>query len=170
MALDPLPSTVANARTEKSFMKLPLGVAVKNFFGLYVPTPFEQHLLEQLKEALAREDRETLSFQLARFTTTRRLTRHLDVPNAHGFTNFHTLRFGKDVSAERQNKRFPSNEPHAVLATALVVLDGGTIEVKFVLVRGVLFRIEYRSPQKIYYPPADYRLESMSVWPGGRPS
>ena len=170
MVLDPLPLTVANARTERLFMNLPLGVALKNFLGVYVLTPFEEHLLDRLKKALAPEDKEILSFQLAHFTTTRRLTRHLDVPNAHGFTNFHTLRFGKDVSAERQTKRFPSNEPHAVLATAQVVLDGGTIEVKFVLVRGVLFRIEYRSPQKIYYPPADYRLESISVWPGGRSS
>jgi hypothetical protein len=144
-------------------MKLPFTVALKNLFGLYVLTPFEAFLLERLKEALTPEEKGILSYQLEHFTTTRRLTRHLDVPNAHGFTNFHTLRFGKDVTAAQQTKRFPSDEPDAVLATARVVFDGGTIDVKFVIVRGVLFRIEYRSPQKIYYPPPNYRLESLIV-------
>ena len=151
-------------------MNLPFSVAIRNFFGLYVLTPFEEFLLERLKAALTPEDREVLSHQLANFTTTRRLTRHLDVPNAHGFTNFHTLRFGKDVSAQQQTRRFPSSEPSAILATARVVFDGNAIDVKFVLVSGVLFMIEYRSPQKIYYPSADYRLESLTVWPDGRPS
>jgi hypothetical protein len=151
-------------------MSLPFSVAIRDFFGFYVLTPFEEFLLERLKAALEPEEREILSHQLAHFTTTRRLTRHLDVPNAHGFTNFHTLRFGKDVSAEQQTRRFRSSEPNAILATARVVFDARAIDVKFVLVGGVLFRIEYRSPQKIYYPSADYRLESIKVWPDGRPS
>jgi hypothetical protein len=146
-------------------MALPLAVAVKSFLGLYVLTPFEQTLLEQLSEALEPGDREVLRYQLAHFTTVRRLTRHLDEPKAHGFTNFYTLRLGKDVSAERQPKRFASNESEALLASARVTFDGGEIEVQFWLVRGLLFRIEYRSPQKVYYPPGDYRIESVKVWP-----
>ena len=67
-------------------MKLPVGVAVKNFLGLYVLTPFERELLKRLSEALNTKEREVLAYQLAQFTTVRRLIRHLDVPNAHGFT------------------------------------------------------------------------------------
>lgn len=146
-------------------MTLPLAVAVKSFLGLYILTPFEQDLLKRLSEALGASDREVLAYQLAHFTTVRRLTRHLDEPKAHGFTNFHTLRFGKDVSAERQPKRFASDESEALLATARVSFDSGEIEVQFWLVRGLLFRIEYRSPQKVYYPPGDYRIESLKLWP-----
>lgn len=148
-------------------MTLPFTVAVKNFLGLYVITPFEQELLKRLSEALEPGDREVLAYQLAHFTTVRRLLKHLDVPKAHGFTNFHTVSFGRDVTDKRQTKRFNSNESHAVLATARVVFDGGEIGVTFILVRDVLFRIEYRSPQKIYYPPGDYRIESMTAWPRG---
>jgi hypothetical protein len=43
--------------------------------------------------------------------------------------------------------------------------SGGEIEVQFWLVRGLLFRIEYRSPQKVYYPPEGYLVESLKVWP-----
>lgn len=147
-------------------MKLPLVVAIKSFLGLYVLTPFEQDLLKRLSEALDSHDREVLAYQLAHFTTVRRLTRHLDEPRAHGFTNFYTLRLGKDVSSERQPKRFASEEVEALLATAAVVFDGGQIEVQFWLVKGVLFRIEYRSPQKIYYPRSDYRIESLHTVQG----
>jgi hypothetical protein len=141
-------------------MGLPLVVAVKNFLGLYVLTPFEESLLAKLSEALNSQGREILAHQLAHFTTVRRLMRHLDEPNAHGYTEFYTLRFGKNLTAERQVKRFPSNESQAVLATAHVVFNSGEIDVKFWLVRGVLFKVEYRSPQKIYYPPDEgYTIE-----------
>src|SRR5678816_4934698 len=99
-------------------MKLPLSVAVKNFLGLYVLTPFEQRLLARLKEALAPEEKEIIEFQLAHFTTVRRLIRHVDVPNAHGYTNFYTLRLGSDVTDKVQTKRFSSNKVHSVIATA----------------------------------------------------
>lgn len=146
-------------------MKLPLSVAVKDFLGLYVLTPFEQRLLAGLKRVLAPQEQEVLEFQLAHYTTVRRLIRHVDVPNAHGYTNFYTLRFGRDITAKVQTKRFSSNKVHSVLATARTFYDGGEINVKFILVRDVLFRIEYRSRQKIYYPSGDYRVESFEVWP-----
>jgi hypothetical protein len=146
-------------------MALPLSVAIKDFLGLYVVTPFERELLRRLGEALGPDDREVLEFQLAHFTTVRRLIRHLDEPNAYGYTFFYTLRFGKDVSARRQTKRFASPDVEALLASARVIFDGGQIDVTFGLVRGVLFSIQYRSPQKIYYPPGDYRVEAFSVWP-----
>ena len=148
-------------------MRLPLAVAVKNFFGLFVLTPFERELLKRLSEALAAEDKEILANQLTHFTTVRRLIRHLDEPNAHGYSNFYTLRFGKDVSARCQAKKFASNDSSAVLASAHVAFDGGQIDVKFWLVKGVLFGIEYRSREKIYYPPDDYRIEALVVWPQG---
>lgn len=148
-------------------MRLPLTVAVKDFFGLYILTPFEQDLLNRLSEALAVEDKEILTYQLSHFTTVRRLIRHLDEPNAHGYTNFYTLRFGKDVSAKCQARRFSTKKAQVVLALARVTFDGGRIDVKFCLVNGVLFCIEYRSPEKIYYPPSDYCVENLAIWPQG---
>lgn len=146
-------------------MTLPLAVAVKSFLGLYVFTPFEQELLNRLSEALKPDDREVLAYQLAHFTTVRRLLKHLDDPKAYGFTNFHTMRFGKNVTDERQTKRFASNQTETLLATAHVAFENGEMEVQFWLVRGVLFSLEYRSPQKIYYPTGDYRIKSLTVWP-----
>lgn len=144
-------------------MKLPFTVAVKNFLGLYVLTPFEQELLKRLNEALESSDREVLAYQLSHFTTVRRLLKHLDDPKAYGFTNFHTMRFGKNVTDERQTKRFASHEKEALLATTRVTFNGGEMDVQFWLVNGVLFSLEYRSPQNIYYPPGDYRIESVTV-------
>jgi hypothetical protein len=146
-------------------MTLPFAVAVKNFLGLYVLTPFEQELLKRLSEALEPSQREVLSHQLAHFTTVRRLLKYLDDPKAYGFTNIHTMRFGKSVTDERQTKRFASTKKEALLATARVTFDDGEMEVQFWLVKGVLFNLEYRSPQNIYYPPGDYRIESMTAWP-----
>ncbi len=150
-------------------MTLPFAVAVKNFLGLYVLTPFEQELLKRLSEALEPSDREVLAHQIVHFTTVRRLLKHLDDPKAYGFTNFHTMRFGKSVTDGRQTKRFASTEKEALLATARVTFEGGEMEVQFWLVRGVLFSLEYRSPQNIYYPAGDYRIESVTVWPKTAP-
>ncbi|WP_308366732.1 MULTISPECIES: hypothetical protein [unclassified Microbulbifer] len=146
-------------------MTLSLSVKIKSFLGLYVLTPFEQELLKRLSEELEPSDQEVLTYQLAQFTTVRRLIRHLDEPNAYGFTNFHTMQLGKDVSAKRQTKRFPTAENEALLATAHVTFDGGEIGVQFWLVKGILFSIEYRSPQKVYYPPDNYSIGSLKLWP-----
>lgn len=146
-------------------MEIPLFIAVKSFFGLYVLTPFEQTLLKRLLEALAPHDCEILSYQISQFTTVRRLTRHIDEPKAHGFTNFYTLRFGKDVSEKRQSKRFITNEPETLLATVQVTFYRGEIEVQFWLVNGLLFNIEYRPKQKVYYPSGEFRIEPFTLWP-----
>jgi hypothetical protein len=146
-------------------MGLPFGIAVKSFFGFYVLTPFEQELLTRLSDALEPKDRQVLAHQLARFTTVRRLLKHLNDPKAYGFTNFHTMRFGRNVTDERQTMRFASVDKEALLAIARVTFEGGEMEVQFWLVRGVLFRLEYRSPQNIYYPRDRYRIESMRLWP-----
>lgn len=146
-------------------MTLSFAFTVKNFLGLYVLSPFEQDLLKRLSESLEPSDRDVLTHQLAQFTTVRRLLKHLDDPKAYGFTNFYTLRFGKSVKDERQKRRFASTEKESLLATARVTFEGGVIDVQFWLVTGVLFSLEYRSPQNIYYPPGDYRIEAITVWP-----
>lgn len=146
-------------------MKIPLVVMLKDFFGFYVLTPFERKLLERLREGLDPAGRVALDYQLAHFTTTRRLLKDLDDPTAYGFTNFHTTRFGRDVTEQRQTKRFASSASEELLAWAQVSFNGGEITVQFWIARGVLFSIEYRSPQRIYYPAERYRIESISVWP-----
>lgn len=133
-------------------MKLPIIVSLKNLFGLYVLTPFEQRLLDELEAALEPEFKNILKFQLSKFTTVRRLIRYLDEPNSHGYTNFYTIKYGRDISDERQIKRFPFIEPEELFATGCVKGDFGIIQVQIWLVHGVLFTIEYRSEQKIYYP------------------
>jgi hypothetical protein len=144
-------------------MTLPLHIAIKDFFGLWVLTPFEQALLKRLSEALEPDAREVLAYQLAHFTTVRRLIRYAGSPQAYGYTFFYTLRCGKDVSEKKQLKRFAFNEPETLLATTRVIFDSGEIDVRFRLVNGVLFSIEYRSPQKIYYPQGCYDIESLTV-------
>lgn len=146
-------------------MILPFSVAIKSFFGIYVLTPFEEALLEHLSDALGPDDRAILTFQLEHFTTVRRLLKQLDEPNAHGFTNFYTSRFGRSLTDECQTRRFAYSEKESLLATTRVTFEGGEIEVQFWLVTGVLFCMEYRSPQHIYYPPSRYRIEAISVWP-----
>jgi hypothetical protein len=144
-------------------MNLPLGIAIRNFFGVFVLTPFEEELLERLREALGPADREAVTAQIKTFTTVRRLLKHLDEPNAHGFTNFYTTRFGKDVSDSRHTKRLASRRADSVLATARVLFEGGEIEVTFLAVDGVLFAMDYRSPQRIYYPPTNYRIAALKL-------
>ena len=144
-------------------MRLPIATAVKGFLGLKVLTPFEKDLLERLGEVLEPSDREVLEYQIKQFTTVRRLLKHLDDPKAYGFTNFYTLSFGQNVTDERQTKRFATNEEESLLAVAYVDFDEGQMCVQFWLVKGVLFSLEYRSPQNIYYPPSGYRIESIAL-------
>lgn len=146
-------------------MALPFIVAIKSFVGLYVLTPFEQDLLRQLSEALNPDEREVLAYQLANFTMVRRQLKHLDEPKAYGFTNFYTTRFGKSIAAERQTKRFMSPKKEHLLATARVTFPGGEMDVQFWVVQGVLFSIEYRSPQHLYYPRGPYQIERLTVRP-----
>ncbi len=143
-------------------MSIPIAVLIKSFFGIYAITPFETDLLDRLSEILLAQNKEILAFQRAHFTTVRRLIRHLDVPNAYGYTFFYTLRFGKDVSAERQTKRFASNQVEENLAVARVIFDGGQIDVTFGLA-GNSILAKYRSPQNVYYPPGKYQIESLAV-------
>lgn len=146
-------------------MRLPIAVVIKNFLGLYVMTPFEKELLKQLSEAMLPSDREILDFQFAHFTTVRRLLKHVDVSKAHGFTNFYTMRFGNNLTDKCQIKRFEFSSKEVLMATAYVTFDGGEINVEFWLVSGVLFSIEYYSPQNIYYPSGNYSIRSIEIWP-----
>ncbi len=144
-------------------MNLPLWIAIRNFFGIFVLTPFEEDLLKRLREVLGPADREALAEQLKTFTTVRRLLKHLDERNAHGFTNFYTTRLGQDVSDRRHAKRFVSRPTDSVLGTAHVLFQGGEIEVTFITVDGVLFSMDYRSPQRLYYPPSGYRIAELKL-------
>lgn len=140
---------------------------VRNFFGVFALTPFEQDLLVRLKVELDSEDSGILEAQLKNYNVVRRLTKHVDVPGAHGFTNFHCQRFGKDISNEVQHRKFSREDAECVLANAVVTFDNVRIDVQFWIVRGVFFRIEYRSPQKIYCPIGKYVVQDWQIWPGG---
>lgn len=141
-------------------MKLPIIVSLKNLLGLYVLTPFEQRLLDELEAMLEPKCKNILKFQLSNFTMVRRLIRHLNEPNSHGYTNFYTTKYGQDLSNERQIERFLFLEPEELFAVGCVKGDFGVIQVQFWLVNGILFTIEYRSEQKIYYPTNEnYEIE-----------
>jgi len=85
-----------------STVTLPFVLVVKNFLGLYVQTPFEQELLKHLSDELGAHEKEILAYQLEHFTTVRRLIHHLNEPNAYGYTNFYTLRFGPCSSGRQK--------------------------------------------------------------------
>ena len=142
-----------------------LSFKVKNFFGLYELSPFEEELLQTLDSNLSNEEKNILAHQMQRFNLVRRTIKHIDVPDAHGFTNFHTYRFGKNVTDKRQQKRFASDMEEELLATATVVFNSSKINIQFWLVQGVFFRIEYRSAQKTYYPTDDYSINDIVIWP-----
>jgi hypothetical protein len=147
-------------------MKLPFFVAIKDFFGFYAITPFEQSLLERLVEALDPKDQYILTSQLRRFTLVQRVinSSSIDDPDIFGGnTMFFTQRWGKDVSKNRQTVRFDCNI--SLLATAHVIFNDGEINVKFWTYGGVLSSIQYRSPQKIYYPGNYFHIDSLRVWP-----
>lgn len=141
-------------------MKIPIGTILKDFLGLFVLTPFENRLIEELSLVLKPEHKSILMFQLSHFTTVRRLIRYLPEPNAHGYTNFYTTKFGKNISDQIQVKKFPVSKAETLLATGVVIGNFGQIDLQFWLVNGVLFTIEYRSSQNIYYPTdEDYRIQ-----------
>jgi hypothetical protein len=75
-----------------------------------------------------------------------------------------------NVAAERQIRRFATDEQDedtVVLATASAIFAVGQMDVQLWIRNGVLFCMDYRSAQKIYYPPGDYLIETMTLWPKG---
>jgi hypothetical protein len=146
-------------------MKLPIAVGVRDFLGIWILTPFEMALLESLKGALSPEDRVVLNRQLDRFTTVRR---HIASGEARGYTEFYTRAWGKNVADSVQLDRFETKERVEPIARVLVKSGDGTIEATFEVVRGVLFRIVYASPERVFYPTADLSIGEVLVWPGRR--
>jgi hypothetical protein len=145
-------------------MKLPFLVVIKDFFGLYALTPFEQSLLEHLKAALRSDDRKVLEYQLSHFTDVRRTIKPVSVPNVGG-TIFYTIQRGENVREEKQKIKFSVQVPNMLLAIARVIFDGGEINIQFWIYKGVFFSIEYRSPQHVFYPENNYRIDFLKVWP-----
>jgi hypothetical protein len=141
--------------------------SIKSFFGIHVLLPFEKALLDSLASAMSPTDREILQAQLSKINMSRRLLRHIDEPNAHGFTNFYTVRWGKDVTERAHHRRFKVPPSEGILARCRVDFEGGHIDVEFWQVNGVLFGMKYRSPERIYIPPHPYRIEGVNVvWQG----
>lgn len=144
-------------------MGLPIAIAIKNFFGIYELTPLEEDLLKALSDALTSQYQTVLKSQLGNFNAVRRLVKYVSGPHSHGFTNFHVIKRGKEVSQKVQLKRFPEEPKERIFATAKVLFDEGEIFAEFWLVRGIFFRIKYRSPQNIWYPPDGYRVADVHV-------
>lgn len=153
-----------NSKKIYSLQKIPILDKLRDFFGLYVILPFEKMLLDKLLAEMCNEDRGVLEYQLNQFLMVKRVFKHLDVANAHGFTNFYTYRFGRNLEEKYQKKRF-SVVDEELLAKAKVCFEGGEINVSYYLLNGVFFCIDYRSSQKIYYPTSDFSIESFEVWP-----
>lgn len=144
-------------------MHMSFANSVKSFFGLHVLLPFEKALLDALASAMNQTDREILKEQLSKINMSRRLLRHVDEPNAHGFTNFYTVRWGKDVTEREHHKRFKVPQSEGILARCRVEFEGGNIDVEIWQANGVLFGMRYRSPEHIYHPPSAYRIHDMQV-------
>lgn len=142
---------------------MPILNAIKDFFGIYELTPLEKDLLTALRDGLSPEYQEILKTQTSKFNVVRRLVKYLDAPASHGYTNFHVVRKGVEVSEEAQSARFPEEPSNGKFATARVVFDGGEIFVEFWLAKGIFFRMKYSSPQKIWYPPDGYRVLELNV-------
>ena len=140
---------------------IPLWVRVKSFFGIFALTPFEEELIEGLRKALSGELRDILDSQLRALNTVNRLIEADDDPNSYGYTEFHCVKLGKVILEYGQP--FAVEEKEKKFAETFVRFVDGEINVEFWLVRGRLFSMEYRSSQKIYYPPEEHETEPIVV-------
>lgn len=135
---------------------------LKHFFGFFNLTSFETDLLSCLRENLPSEWKEALDSQISLFNKVDRVIEPAkEIPFGH--TSFYWVRFGK--ARFDFPEKFPTEKEEDLLATVDVVdrETNETINVRFVLVHGFLFSIEYRSKNKIFCPSGEYKIENFRL-------
>lgn len=141
-----------------------LSLKFRQLFGLFSLTPFELRLIDELRRRLSPEYAIVLQSQMNEFNQTDRLVGKArgEMPS-FGHTSFYKNVFGKSLHNFRM--KFPSSKDSQTLATLDVVEPDNIIHVKFVLVRGVFFSIEYRSPNQRYVPRGGFDIANFEQLP-----
>jgi hypothetical protein len=132
-------------------------------FGIAL-TDYEQALIESLRDSLPPAYRAILDDQLSRFNRVVRLL-HAEEELDFGHVSFYWIQSGKtrlDLPL-----LFPWRQDEYLLATLEVHSAADPIYVRFMLVRGVFFTIEFRSTSRRYTPLGAFELKSVSVFVDG---
>jgi len=150
----------SNVSADSTTLPIPWRTRLRTFFGLFTLTPFEETLIDAVRERLPTELRDILDAQLSEFNYTARV---LDERLDHATTCFYKMRFGRPRLALR--RLFPTDKEKVQLAKVHVKTDDATIDVEFWIVRKIFFLVEFRSPQNIFYPRGAYTIASVDVFP-----
>jgi len=126
-----------------------LSSKIKFFFGIFEIIEFA------LRQKLPEDLKLVLDSQVSKFNVVRRLFKHIDVKGSHGYTNFYTMRLGKNTSLSAQDKKFPNTQPEYLLCSMNIKDANNLIKVNIWTVEGVLFAFDYHSSDHIYFPKSD---------------
>lgn len=130
----------------------------KNLFGLFNLTEFEARLLDFLCDSVDAQTRDILLSQIERFNFVNRVL-DVDEPQlAYGFTDFYYKRWNAVLSFPKLLPGLEMMEEHTLLRCVATDHDGVAIDCSFIVVRGALFEIQYRSPQRRWQPTGIYSL------------
>ena len=133
---------------------------VKDFFGFRTFTPFEETLLKELQNRLCEENSLALRSQIKRFIRCGRLLKAIPYRvGSYGYTELYMRKNDSTFSP------FNMDEEIKVIASSLVIFDGGEIKVTFTQFEKRLFMIKYTGNKKTYYPPRKkYKLTKFEVF------
>lgn len=133
---------------------------LKNFFGLFNLTEFEARLLDFLCESVDVDMRGVLLDQIARFNFVNRVLDANEPRLAYGFTDFYYKKFNKLRPFPRLLPGLEGMEEHIIFKCVAIDEGGVIINCSFIAVRGALFEIQYRSPQRRWQPTGIYSLRA----------
>jgi hypothetical protein len=145
-------------------MKLdqPLLARLKDFFGFFNLTEFEGRLLDFLLDHVEGEFKEVLQDQIRRFNYVNRVLESRDPRLDYGFTDFYYKRWQTVLKFTRLLPGLENVEEHILMKCKAIDEKGNEIACTVIAVRGALFEIQYRSPQRIWYPQGAYTLATSS--------
>ncbi|PUA27861.1 MAG: hypothetical protein B0W54_15145 [Cellvibrio sp. 79] len=134
---------------------------LKFFFGFFALNEFEERLILLLKENISDKYIKVINSQLSKFNKVDRVVFQSDeLPFGH--TSFYWTKFGK--ARFDFPLKFPMEKESEELATVDVFCsDGNLIKVSYVLVRGFLFTIKYRSKIKVFQPRSEYEFSNFKI-------
>ena len=126
---------------------------IKGFLGKFNLTPLESELITRLKQSIPKKYAAIIEDQFRLFN---RVDRALvdDGRLDHGDTFFYWIKSGK--SCLDFPSRLPYQTEESTLAETSIKSGQNIISVRFVMVRGVMCCIEFRSKSKKYQPTEEY--------------
>lgn len=125
-------------------------VALNSFLGIF--SPFEEALLEKLCERLPEDYAHTIRIQLKEINLVKRVTARTSEINLYRIS-------GLTASRER-SEYLPSDEESYVLASMTFEIESVVVKVKFFVVRGNIFSLDFDKDISRYRKLNDLRVRS----------